>query len=1204
MKLAAIIRFEMAYQLKRLATWLFFAVVGVVCFLLARENFLADAMYDDFYLNAPFVIAVISVFGCLIWLLAAAPIAGEAAARDVQTGMYALIYTLPISKGQYLVGRFIAAFLTNAIILLGVLAGIMLAVYLPGVDAKAIGPFRAVAYWHAYGVVCLPNAFIATALQFSLSALAGRTRASYAGSLILFFFAYIISILVSFPLGQPELGKLVDPVGVVIIVSSITFGWTPAEKSTRLMDVSGILLWNRLLWTGIGVLLLVITHWRFRFAHRVPARRWWHRWLFPAAKEALADAPVSVLTSPISRPAIAPAFGTRDRLRQLWGLSFDAFLSLAKSRAGWIVWGAILFLTVSITLINLDLDGVPLIPRTDYLVLHYAAPLTNPYSPWILLPLLIIYYAAELVWREREAGISELVDTAPLPEWLLFASKCLALALVLAVLMSLMVVAAILVQLFNGYHAFEIGLLIQAFLGLRLVEYLLFGVLILVIQVVVNQKYIGLLCSLLAYSIIAFSSIFGIEHHLLLYGTSPAWNYSQMRGYGGSLKPWVWFTIYWASWALVLSIAARLLWVRGKDQRWRTRWRMVWQRLSGNTGPALIMAAGFMLAMGGYLFFETVIVNQYASKNDDLQRRADYENKFSHFANKPRPTLTAMKLQVDLFPEQHSAEVHGVYQLVNQTSVAIDSLHLFVPPQVDRRRLNTSIKRRYAVWDGRFPYSIYVLEKPLQPGDTMQLEFVSQHWVNGFTNNGVSQLVTGNGTMLTDELLPAIGYQSKPELLAPGERRRYGLPERPVIPSLEGYEAAPYQEGIQKVQVDATLSTVAGQVAVTKGELQKHWTKGNREFYHYVTESPIPNSLAFYSARYAMKEKMWQGIAIQLYYHPGHTINVERILLSAQASLQEYSEQFGPYPYKVLKVLEHPGLGIGMHSESGLVTSSEGFTLFNPGMDNRGMDLPYAVVAHEMGHQWWGGQLPYASVQGAPVLSEGLAWYSAMGVVEATKGSEALWSLRRFMRQPYPFPPIKMGVPLLQAMDPWQAYRKGPFAFYALQEYIGRPAVSTALRQLLQKHAGGKPPLATTLDLYRELQAVTPDSLQYLLHDLFAANSFWELKTEQVDAKSLPDGQWQLSLAVKARKFVIDPSGKETDVPMNDWIELGAFDGERPVEKGAPYLYLQRHRIHSGSQQVVVTVPRKPVWAGIDPRYLLIDLKTDDNTKAVGMVKP
>ena len=38
-------------------------------------------------------------------------------------------------------------------------------------------------------------------------------------------------------------------------------------------------------------------------------------------------------------------------------------------------------------------------------------------DPWVIIPLLIIFWAGELIWREREAGLSEIADAAPVPEW-------------------------------------------------------------------------------------------------------------------------------------------------------------------------------------------------------------------------------------------------------------------------------------------------------------------------------------------------------------------------------------------------------------------------------------------------------------------------------------------------------------------------------------------------------------------------------------------------------------------------------------------------------------------------------------------------------------------------------------------------------------------------------------------------------------------
>ncbi|HZG43190.1 MAG TPA: hypothetical protein VEY93_09520, partial [Longimicrobium sp.] len=96
MKFREILRFELAYQARRLSTWLYFGLLVVITFLFVRGSFLSDALYNDFYLNSPFIIASATVFGGLFWFLVAAPVAGELAARDAATGMHPLTYTAPV----------------------------------------------------------------------------------------------------------------------------------------------------------------------------------------------------------------------------------------------------------------------------------------------------------------------------------------------------------------------------------------------------------------------------------------------------------------------------------------------------------------------------------------------------------------------------------------------------------------------------------------------------------------------------------------------------------------------------------------------------------------------------------------------------------------------------------------------------------------------------------------------------------------------------------------------------------------------------------------------------------------------------------------------------------------------------------------------------------------------------------------------------
>jgi ABC-2 type transport system permease protein len=179
-----------------------------------------------------------------------------------------------------------------------------------------------------------------------------------------------------------------------------------------------------------------------------------------------------------------------------------------------------------------------------------------------------------------------------------------------------------------------------------------------------------------------------------------------------------------------------------------------------------------------------------------------------------------------------------------------------------------------------------------------------------------------------------------------------------------------------------------------------------------------------------------------------------------------------------------------------------------------------------------------------------------------------------------------------------RAYRNGPFAMYALSEYVGSDRVNHALRRLIARHDSAGAPLATTLDLYRELQAVTPDTLRSLLHDLFEVNTFWTFDTKQGTAEQTGAGTWRVTLDVEARKVVVDSAGVETPLPMDEWVEIGIFAAAQEGEILGKPLYVQKHRIRSGRQTITVTLPHKPDRAGIDP-YNLLDWETGDNIEGV-----
>jgi ABC-type transport system involved in multi-copper enzyme maturation permease subunit len=279
MKLWGIFRFELAYQLRRPWPWLAIAVLLVFAFVSTRVAIVPVTLPQDFILNSPFIITAVTVFSCQIWLLIAPVVAGDAAARDVHTGLYPLVYASPISKTEYLGGRFLAAFVLHALILLAVQVGSLLAAYAPGANPETIGPFRPAAYLAAYAFIALTNAFIAATFQFSAALLSGRPIASYVGSVALFFLSYPVTFTLYLS-GLGQRGLLADPIGIMAIMNEMMSNWTIVEKNVRMFTLEGPMLWNRLLWVGIACLTLAVIYSRFRFGHRTSMSWWTRRRLF------------------------------------------------------------------------------------------------------------------------------------------------------------------------------------------------------------------------------------------------------------------------------------------------------------------------------------------------------------------------------------------------------------------------------------------------------------------------------------------------------------------------------------------------------------------------------------------------------------------------------------------------------------------------------------------------------------------------------------------------------------------------------------------------------------------------------------------------------------------------------------------------------------------------------------------------------------
>lgn len=1215
MKLGKVFRFEFAYQSRRASTWLYVAAVFFVGWSVIQGNYIDDARNGFVLVNAPLVIGSTMVVACLLWLFVGASVAGDAAARDVETGLHPLSYSAPVRKSEYLGGRFLAAFALNALILLAAPAGMLLGMHWPGVEPEIVGPWRPEAFALAYLLIALPNAFIATAVQFAFAALGRRAILAYFGSVVLFFASMGLATFVAAVLLQTELARLLDPVGMIAIVSDLSDTWTTTEANTRLVGLQPVWLANRVLWLGVGAAVLAFTWRRFRLAHPAERGRRARRSRARAALQARVDAASDTLRSAdASASASAPdsdapiverRFGGAMQLRQLLAVTGRSLRTLAR---GWTVFAplaAVAFLTCVAVPARMEFVDVPLLPRTEHVLAYLTAALANPANRvWMVIPLLIIFYAGELIWDERDARMGEISGAAPVPDWVFFVARFLALAVLLLAWMLVLGMAGVIGQAVLGYQHFEIGVYAKALLGLQLADYLLFALLALAVHTVVNQKHLGTLAALALYALIAFAPLLGIEHKLLVFGASPGWSYSDIQGFGASLPPWLAFKAYWTAWAVLLAVLARLAWVRGRESDIGARLKLARARLTRPTKISAALAGIAVLGLGAFVFHNTNVLNEYQSQGVRLARRADYERLYVRYADVPQPRVIASTMHVEIHPERRAAEFRGRHRLVNPTTQAIDTVHIATATGdgVDTRRLRFDRPATRVLDDAVLGHRIYRLATPLRPGDSMQLDFEVDFQARGFGNDGADDTVVGNGSWLqAASLLPAIGYQPTRELREAGDRLTQGLPARPPWPALEDLEAREAVPGDVGIRFDATVGTSEGQVAIAPGALRRSWTGNGRRYFHYASDTPIRERVQFFSGDYAVRRERCHGVDVEVFSHPTHGSIVDAMARSACASLELFGGLFGPYPHRTLRIVENASRDIGAHSEPSLVDYGDGFALLDPAVEAGGLDLVFAVTAHEVAHQWWGGtRLWPARVEGAGLLIESMATYSATQVVEAALGPDQLQAYLDMMRREYQVPRSRAMPPLLRATEQFLNYRKGPLAMHALSRYIGRERVNLALRRLLAAHPPGSTPLATTLDLYRELKAVTPVQYQPLLHDLFAANTWWELSASQAQARQVGDGRWQVIVDLRARKLLVDDAGAEIERPLDEWVEIGVYPGparrheNREVIPGKA-MYLRKHRLTRAMQSITVTVPREPGHVGVDPRALLVDVRPRDN---------
>ena len=661
---------------------------------------------------------------------------------------------------------------------------------------------------------------------------------------------------------------------------------------------------------------------------------------------------------------------------------------------------------------------------------------------------------------------------------------------------------------------------------------------------------------------------------------------------------------------------------RGLPESIKERFTEIKYRANPILRSIFILSLIGFIALGSFIWYISNVKYERLSSKEQEASLAQWEINYGKFKNIPQPRIVSTYVDLDLYPETRDFKASGTYTLKNKTSVPIDSIHI----DHGSFEYTFTFDSDYvlAMEDDSMNYDIYQLTNPLQPGDSIKFDFTVANEPNEFLKN--NSPIRANGTFINNSIFPRIGYNKEAELKGKESREKFGLPPRErMMPQTDRASLMNNYISYDSDWMDfeTIISTSPDQIAIAPGYLQKEWIENGRRYFHYKMDSPILNFYSYISAEFEVERDSWNDVAIEIYYHKGHNYNVDRMIRSIKSSLDYYTANFSPYQHKQVRIIEFPRTsGSFAQSFANTIPYSEsvGFIADVDETNEDGVDYPFSITSHEIAHQWWAHQVIGANVQGATVMSESLSEYSSLKVLEKEYGADQMRVFLKDALDKYltgrTFESMKEKPLIYNENQQYIHYNKGSLVLYALSDYIGEDIFNQALSRYIKDVAFQEAPYTTATEFKNYLAEVTPDSLQYLITDMFETITLYENSIVEAEFEEKEEDNYEVTLVTRTMKYKTDDQGKRIykndfgdslyvkiegrrtplrSYPLSDWIEVGVFGTDDEGEEKV--LYLEKLKFDTIQDTLSITVNKMPTSVGVDPYNKLIDIVSDDNRR-------
>ena len=1097
-------------------------------------------------INSPIMIYAVFAPFFLFAMFVMALFIGQMFSKDFETKFYNVLFTKPITKAQYILGRFMG----NMILMLSIfiLMAIFheLTMYIPGMQKDLI--LKSKLTWYLYPILLntIPNLYFVGAL-FIAGVIATKKTGSVFGVAFLLFLLQQISNYFSYKLGNEALEALLDPFGIHVLFLA-TKGWAAAEMNIMQVPLTYLMVLNRLLWIGIGTVLMFFAWKKFNFEFTL----------------------------------------LQFKSSFLLNMSF-----IFKSPA--LYWSMLLGLIFMIVAVeNSDMVyGTKVLPVTY----NVADALLGGFLIFMLI--IITFFTGELIWKARENKFDQIEDSTPVSTLHGFLSKFLTMFTLIVSILVFQMILGIVSQAVKGYFNFELGVYLQIFFIEYLQEFVLLLMLAFFIHNVVNHKYAAHFVFILIFVGRNFLPYLKIEHPLLRLFAAPGISYSDMSGYASNLPSYFIFSLYWFLVMLLATGVTVLTWKTGLQQNY---WKNYLNKLK--TKPVMIYnctLVALTLIVAGYIFYNTNILNTFMTSKQTEMIMVNYEKKYSHFKKANQPKIQDIKIIADIYPEQRRLDATGKYILKNVGSTPIDTLLIGYSKSFEIITKDFIGKHNLTLveHDEDSNMLMYKFNESFEPGDSIEFHFTLVNEPSGFNGRGATGSILKNGTFIDSMLFPYIGYNSNIELTTERRRKKYGLPEQDLMPETTdpwGLSRSYISRDADWISYELTVSTSSDQIALAPGELVAEWTEQGRNYYTYKIDNNVLNFYAFLSARYEVFRDKFNDIDLEIYYHKDHTYNLDNMMRGLKEALEYYTNAFGPYPHSILRIAEFPRYHAYAQAFPTLIPFSEGIG-FIANLKKDTIDYPFYITAHEAAHQWWGHQVVGGMTRGSIMLTESFTEYSSLMVVKKNYSDELYRQQLRYAQLDYltgRTGESRYELPLAQVeRQAYLYYHKGMITMNAASRLLGEDVLNSALREFADQTRYTANPYTHTAEFMQVLDASVPDSLKVIIDDMFNKIVLYDHKIDNVNTIALDDERFQTTLDFTTEKRYYDEKGVPEIVEYSGWLEIGLLNKDKEV------IQLEKVYINQKTNKLEIVSTEKPAEILLDPYLLTIDQIPYNNYESI-----